>query len=167
MPRSFDMATEYGGSVEQVHRAFRDERYWLARLTDSGADDYALESISFPDGGVDVVTRQTLRADRLPGLVTQFHRGDLSFVREETWSALRDGQATSTVKGSIPGAPASLAGTARLLPAGAGSRLELTVEVEVKVPLVGGKIENFIGGQLVDLVIAEQRFTTEWISENS
>ena len=46
MPRSFDMAAEYEGSVEQVHRAFSDEQYWLARLTDSGADDYSLDSRS-------------------------------------------------------------------------------------------------------------------------
>lgn len=161
------MAADYGGSVEQVHRAFADERYWLARLTDSGADDYSLDSMTVEaDGTIDVVTRQTLRADRLPGVVTQFHRGDLSFVREEAWSAVHDGQATAIVKGTIPGAPASLTGTARLTPAGDGSRLELTVEVEVRVPLVGGKIENFIGSQLVDLLIAEQRFTTEWITEN-
>ncbi|MDT5390380.1 MAG: hypothetical protein QOE04_4021, partial [Mycobacterium sp.] len=37
MPRSFDMAAEYDGSVEQVYRAFSDERYWLARLAGSGA----------------------------------------------------------------------------------------------------------------------------------
>jgi len=37
----------------------------------------------------------------------------------------------------------------------------------VKVPLVGGKIENFIGSALVDLLIAEQRFTTVWITENA
>lgn len=168
MPRSFDMAAEYGGSVEQVHRAFGDERYWLARLTDSGADMYSLDSMVLDEqGGIDVVTTQTLRADRLPGVVTQFHRGDLSFVREETWTPVLDGKATATVKGSIPGAPANLTGTAVLSPAGSGSRLEFTVEVEVRVPLVGGKIENFIGGQLVDLLIAEQRFTTLWITENA
>ncbi|HVI03941.1 MAG TPA: DUF2505 domain-containing protein [Enhygromyxa sp.] len=37
---------------------------------------------------------------------------------------------------------------------------------ECKVPLVGGKVENFIGNQLVDLLIAEQRFTTAWIQDN-
>lgn len=168
MPRSFDMAAEYGGTVEQVHRAFGDERYWLARLTDSGADMYSLDSmVRDEQGGIDVVTTQTLRADRLPGVVIQFHRGDLSFVREETWTPVLDGTATATVKGSIPGAPANLTGTAVLSPAGSGSRLEFTVEVEVRVPLVGGKIENFIGGQLVDLLIAEQRFTTQWITENA
>lgn len=162
------MSAEYGGSVEQVHRALRDERYWLARLTDSGADVYSLDSMVLDEhGGIDVVTTQTLRADRLPGVVTQFHRGDLSFVREETWSPVRDGQATATVKGSIAGAPAALSGTAVLSPAESGSRLELTVEVEVRVPLVGGKIENFVGNQLVDLLIAEQRFTTVWLTENA
>ena len=41
-----------------------------------------------------MITTQTLRADRLPGVVTQFHRGDLSFVREETWTPVADGRAT-------------------------------------------------------------------------
>jgi len=101
--------------------------------------------------------------------VTQFHRGDLSFVREEMWTPVRDGQAIATLKGSITGAPASLTGTAVLAPAksGTGSRMEFQATVEVKVPLVGGKIENFIGSQLVDLLIAEQRFTTVWITENA
>jgi hypothetical protein len=169
MPRSFDMAAEYEGSVEQVHRAFSDEQYWLARLADSGADDYSLDSMTVNGDGIDVITTQTLRADRLPGIVTQFHRGDLSFVREETWTPIRDGQATATIKGSIRGAPVTLTGTALLTPAASndGSRLEIKATVEVRVPLVGGKIENFIGSQLVDLLIAEQRFTTVWITGNA
>jgi hypothetical protein len=163
------MAAEYEGSVEQVHRAFCDEQYWLARLTRSGADHYSLDSMNRDGGGIDVITTQTLRADRLPGIVTQFHRGDLSFVREEKWTPVTDGEATAEVKGSITGAPASLVGTARLTPAksGAGSRLEVHATVEVNIPLVGGKIENFIGSQLVDLLIAEQRFTTTWMAENA
>ena len=163
------MAAEYGGSVEQVHRAFSDEQYWLARLADSGADDYSLDSMTVDANGIDVVTTQTLRVDRLPGVVTQFHRGDLSFVREETWSAIRDGQSTATIKGSIRGAPVTLTGAALLAAAksDSGSRLEFKATVEVRVPLVGGKIENFIGNQLVDLLIAEQRFTTVWITENA
>jgi Protein of unknown function (DUF2505) len=169
MPRSFDMATEYEGSVEQVHQAFSDEQYWLARLADSGADDYSLDSMTVDAEGIDIKTTQRLRADRLPGVVTQFHRGDLSIVRAEAWTPIRDGQATATIKLSIIGAPATLHGTAVLAPAksAGGSRLEFKATVQVDVPLVGGKIENFIGSQLVDLLIAEQRFTTVWITENT
>ena len=163
------MAAEYEGSVEQVHRAFGDEQYWLARLADSGADDYSLDSMAVNGEGIDVVTTQTLRADRLPGVVTQFHSGDLSFVREEMWTVVTDGRASATVKGSITGAPATLGGTAVLAPGKSGndSRLEFNATVQVDIPLVGGKIENFIGSQLVELLIAEQRFTTAWITENA
>jgi hypothetical protein len=167
MPRSFDMAATYDGSVEQVHRAFSDDDYWRARLADSGADDATLDSITRDGhGGVDVITTQTLRANRLPAVVAQFHHGDLSFVREETWSAVTDGRATAIVKGSIPGAPATLTGTALLAPSDGGTKLEFKATVEVKIPLVGGKVENFIGSQLVDLLVAEQRFTTAWIAEH-
>ena len=38
MPRSFDVSFESPASVEQVHAAFSDEDYWLARLAAFGAD---------------------------------------------------------------------------------------------------------------------------------
>ena len=79
-----------------------------------------------------------------------------------------NGSASATVTGDIPGAPVSLTGTAVLEPTdNGGSRLQFTVTVEVRIPLVGGKVENFIGSQLVELLIAEQRFTTAWIKDNS
>ncbi len=162
------MAAEYEGSVEQVHRALRDQSYWLARLADSGADTVTLESMEVDGrGGIDVVTTQVLRRDRLPGVATQFHSGDLAIVRKEAWSPIRDGSATAAVTGTIPGAPVSLTGTAVLGPTdNGGSRMQFTASVEVRIPLVGGKMENFIGSQLVGLFIAEQRFTTAWIKDN-
>lgn len=164
------MATEYEGSVEQVHRAFRDKRYWLARLTESGADAYSLDKLILgEDGGIDIVTTQTVLASRLPGVVQQFHRGDLSFVREEMWTPVDGGRARAAVKGSITGAPATLRGEAVLTPAesGPGSRLTVNAAVQVDIPLIGGKVENFIGSQLVELLIQEQRLTTVWIAENA
>lgn len=165
MPRSFDMSTDYAETVESVLRAFSDEQYWLARLADSGADDSTLDAMDVDvNGTVDVITTQALRADRMPAVVTQFHRGDLRIRREERWEPIVDGSATATVSGSILGAPASLTGTAVLEPLGdSGARLKFRATVEVKIPLVGGKLENFIGSQLVELLISEQRFTTLWI----
>ena len=164
------MATEYEGTVEQVHRAFREERYWMARLTESGADAYSLDRLDLgEDGGIDIVTTQKMLASRLPGVVQQFHRGDLAMIREEVWSPIRDGQAAATIKLTIRGAPANLSGSATLVPAnpGTGSRLDFNATVEVNIPLIGGKVENFLGSQLIDVLILEQRFTTVWIAENT
>src|SRR5690348_14056731 len=116
MPRSFDMSTDYAESVEAVLRAFGDEQYWLARLADSGVDDATLDSMEVGDGVIDVVTTQVLRADRLPAIVTQFHRGDLRVRREERWEPIVDGSSAATITGSILDSPASLTGTAVLEP---------------------------------------------------
>jgi hypothetical protein len=168
MPRSFDMATEYESSVANVHRTLRSKEYWLARLADSGVDEARLDSITLgTDGGVEVVTTQVIGSSRLPGFVSQFHRGDLQIRREETWTPLIDRRATAAITGGIAGAPVRVDGAAELAPSDAGARLSFNATVTVRVPLVGGKLETFIGNQLVDLLNAEQRFTTRWLAEDS
>jgi Protein of unknown function (DUF2505) len=173
MPRSFDISVDYEGSVEQVHQAFSDEQYWLARLADSGVDAATLDSLQVgADGSVTVSTTQVIRGDRLPAVVGQFHKGDLRLERRESWGPVTGGQAHATVDGAITAAPVKLTGGATLAPtssaaADGGARLAFHVTVEVRIPLVGGKIESLIGSQLVDLVIAEQRFTTAWLAEKS
>ncbi len=164
------MCTDYAVTVEEVLRAFSEQEYWLARLADSGADDTALDSLQVgDDGGIDVITTQVLRRDRLPGVVTQFHRGDLRIRREERWEPVANGSVIGTATGSILDAPASLTGTAALEPLAesSGARLKLRATVEVRIPLIGGKLENFIGNQLAELLIAEQRFTTTWIGQTA
>lgn len=159
------MATEYQGTVTEVHAAFCDRAYWEARLADSGADEAILDVFHVGrDGGVDVVTTQVLRADRLPGIIHQFHRGDLHIRRAETWTGVAGDAAEATVASSIENAPVALTGEARLTPRDEYAKLAFRATVEVRIPLVGRKMENFIGTQLMNLLNDEQKFTTSWIA---
>jgi hypothetical protein len=137
----------------------------MARLADSGDDRATLDSMTVDaDGHVEAATTQALHVHRLPAVVTQFHPGDLEVVRNETWSPVHDGNATAQVAGKVLAAPASLSGQAVLTPTETGCRLCVTATVHVDIPLVGGKIENIIGGKLAELITAEQQFTSEWIA---
>jgi hypothetical protein len=168
MPRSFDFSVDYEGSVEQVHAAFSDEQYWLTRLADSGVDTATLDTLQVSDdGSVTVATTQVIRGDRMPAFVGQFHKGDLRLERRESWGPASGGQAHATIDGTITNAPVTLTGAATLAATSGGARLDFHLTVEVRIPLVGGKVESLIGGQLAQLVIAEQQFTTSWIAENS
>ena len=161
------MATEYPGTVAQVHDAFCDRDYWQARLAASGADDAILDVFRVGhDGGVDVVTTQVLRADRLPAVVHQFHRGDLHIRRAETWTGLAGDVAEATVASSIHNAPVVLNGEGLLTPLHRRAKLTFRATVEVRIPLVGRKMESFIGKQLMSLLDTEQEFTTRWITAN-
>lgn len=174
MPRSFDISAEYEGSVEDLHRAFSAPEYWRDRLADIPVDIATLETMriggeSGDDGTIEVVTVQTVCSHHLPGLVTQLHRGDLSVRREEVWGPLTDGAATASISGGIVGAPVSLWGTAELatIAESGGSRQTFHITIQVRAPIIGGKVERIIGNQLSQLVTREQRFTAEWITNNA
>jgi Protein of unknown function (DUF2505) len=167
MPRSFDVSIESPLSVERIHSAFGNQDYWRARLAAFSGGTAALGSLNVDPGGiVSVVIRVSLLRNRLPKLVTQLHRGDLEMVRNEQWRRIGGGCVRGEVSVAIPGAPLSVFGDALLAPVRTGSQLKYNTTVEVKVPLVGGKIESYIGGQLAEQITAIQRFTTEWITEN-
>jgi len=173
MPRSFDMAAHYQGSVEEVRRAFQEPEYWRARLADTPVDVATVESMriggaSGSDGTIEVVTLQTVRSHNLPGVVTQLHRGDMSIKREEIWGPVTDGAATASISGLIVNTPVNLWGIAELSPIAesGGARQTFRITIQVRAPIIGGKIEKMIGDQLAELVSREQRFTSEWIANN-
>ena len=175
MPRSFDISADSPAGAGQVHSAFSDEGYWLARFADSGDEVAALDSLIVDtDGTVTVVFTQGVRREQLPGLVSRVpglvalvNRGGVKAVRTETWRRIGSDRLGAAVGVAVPGAPISLAGTVMLTPSPTGSRVRFSGTVDVKVPLVGGRIEGVIGDGLSNLVVEEQRFTATWIAENA
>ncbi len=167
MPHSFDLSIECPASVEQVLSAFEDEDYWQARLATFGGGTATLGALNVdPSGAVAATITVSLLRDRLPRIVTQLHRGDLEMVRNESWVRIGDGRVRGEIGVAIPGAPFTAVGEALLAPAPTGSHLNYSTTVAVKVPLVGGKIERYIGNQATEEITTIQRFTTEWIAEN-
>ena len=167
MPRSFDVSFESPASVEQVHSTFSDEDYWLARLAAFGGSTTLDSLVVDSDGTVTVTTTQDLRHDGLPGVVAKLYRGDLKILRSETWRPIGGRRVSGEISVAAAGAPGWGRGAALLAPSGKGSRLRFTATVEFKVPLVGGKVESFIAGQLADGISEIQRFTTMWITEHA
>lgn len=169
--RSLDLTSESPASVEQFHVALSTLEYWRARLAVNDSGTATLDSLTVDaDGTVDVVTTLNPLRDRLPGPIARLHRGDLEILHTETWSLVDGGRLRGRVSYEMSGVPLSGSGTVLLTPLDSpdqGSHLSYTVTVEVRVPLVGGAIERLIGTQLPAGILAGQRFTAEWIAENS
>jgi hypothetical protein len=167
MPRSFDLSFESPASVEQVHSAFGEEDYWLARL-EAFAGSKTLDSLIVDsDGRLTVVVTEDLRHGALPAILTTFYRGDLNIVTTEQWTPIEDRRVSGEISVALTGAPGSGHGEAVLAPLGNGSRLTFAGTVKFKVPLVGGKVESFIAREFAQGIPEIQRFTTTWISEHA
>ncbi len=167
MPHEFDMSFESPASVEQVHLAFSNEDYWLARVQSVGRG-VKLDSLTVDaDGTAKVATSQDLREDGLPRIIAAFYRRDLSIVGNEVWRPIGDGRVSGEISVAAVGAPGSGRGTALLEPLGTGSQLKLSAAVEFKVPLIGSRLEKRVAQLFAEGLIAIQCFTTEWITERS
>jgi Protein of unknown function (DUF2505) len=165
MPGSLDLVVEFPSSVEQVHSAFRDENYWRARLAAFGGSTTLDSFIAHADGTVTVATAQDLRRRTLPKMIANVFPGDLLILRKETWRPIGGRRVSGEVIVSTPGALGSGRADAVLAPTQDGSRLRFIATIEVNVPLVGGKIESYIGGQMAEQIHEMQRFTTAWITQ--
>ncbi len=166
MSHSFDISTESTATVEQIHAAFGREDYWLTRLAVGDAITTLDSLIVEADGTVAVRATQHLTRQLLPGWVAKLFPGDLKLLHRETWRPAGDRQVRGQVSVSASGGFGSGHGQALLVPADTGSQMRFAVRVEVKIPLVGGKLEKSIGAGLIENIPALQRFTTTWIAEN-
>lgn len=167
MPTPFAVETDSPAGVDRILAAFGDEGYWRDRIAEFGGGATTLDTLDVDsDGAVSVATTQDLRNDLLPGPLTKVFRGNLSIVRTETWRRTGADTVGGAVTISASGVPGSGAGDATLVAVPDGSRLRFTGTVEVKIPLVGGRVEKAICDQIVTEIPQLQGFTSDWIAQH-
>ena len=165
MSRSFEVVAESTASVAAIHAAFRREDYWRDRLAGDGAA--TLEAFTVDtDGVVEVHIIQHLGRQILPALVVNFVPGDLKLLYRETWRPTADGLVRGESHVSASGGLGSSRADNWLSPAGPASQLRSAGRVDVKIPLVGGKLEKSIGASLATSIPSTLRYTTSWIAEH-
>ncbi|RVW01603.1 DUF2505 domain-containing protein [Rhodococcus spongiicola] len=162
MARRIDHSAHYPHPVSTVHTALTDERYWRAWLQEVGGPGAKLDEVTVGDGTIDVAMTQSIPAEHLPSMVTKIRPGDLIITRTESWHALQGDHAEGTFSALVDGTPGRLRGTMSLTADADGSLLVMEGEVEVKLPIFGGKIESVIAEQVIELIEAENNFTARW-----
>ncbi|WP_099246603.1 DUF2505 domain-containing protein, partial [Mycobacterium sp. shizuoka-1] len=117
-------------------------------------------------GAVEVHITQHLGLQILPPLVANFVPGDLKLLYRETWRPTGDGHVRGESHVSASGGLGSSRADNWLAPTGSSSQLRSSGKVDVKIPLVGGKLEKSIGASLAQSIPATLRYTTTWIAEH-
>lgn len=164
MSRSVDVAVQSPVTVKQVHAAFGVEDYWHDRFAAFDTDT-SLDTLRIDDeGAVHVEMTVHLVRSVLPAALAKLVPGGLTMTHREVWRPVDEQRVRGEISIAAPAARGSGRGEAWLTPAGSGSELAFAATVRVRMPMVGGTVERFIGGQLGENIPAIQRFTTEWIA---
>lgn len=166
MARSIDYRSPLAFPAETVFATMTDEEYLRARLRELGGPGSALLEHEVGPDGARYKLKQGLSEKDLPPIVGKVMHGDMAIQRTESLRTTGPGSYGGDVDVAISGVPASASGTMRLADNGAGSEFEVHADVEVKVPLIGGKIEEIIAGQVRRLLEAETAFTVRWLESH-
>jgi hypothetical protein len=111
--------------------------------------------------GFTLVIDQLQNTKDLPGFARTFAGESTQAIQRESWSSPSAGDLVI----ESPGKPTSAKGTIRLEPAGAGTREVVELEIKVKVPLIGGKLEKLMAEKVAAGMDVEHGVGVAWLEE--
>jgi len=152
-----------------LYQNFASRRYWEDLIgAYPQSTDSELAHFSSDESGTDITFTHRLSRRDLPSIVATVAPLNVVVVREQHFDPFD--RATNSATGhyttQVP-APLEFGGTYILRQTENGSELRLSNVCKVNVPLVGGKIEQWVLGGLRSLFDAERDFTREWIASHS
>jgi hypothetical protein len=113
-----------------------------------------------PSGeGMSVRIDQVQPTEGVPGFAKKFAGETTRAVQTEEWSSPAGG----TITIETPGKPTSINGTVTLAEAGGRTTETLDVEVTVKVPLLGRKLESLMADLVAKGMDKEQAAGVAWL----
>jgi hypothetical protein len=163
MARSIDYRCTYPTEVGRTFAALADPAYLRARLAAVGGPESELLEHARDGDEVHYRLRFALPNHVLPALVQPLVGGRLVIERTESLRPFDDGY-LGDVEVAVPGAPVGADGEVTLRPAAGGSEFAVHADVVVRVPLIGGRIEESIADNIAKLLVLESDFTREWLA---
>lgn len=169
MSRRMDYVVALDKPAPDLYVSFTSRQYWEdlvaehARLYES-----TLTHFSSGADGTDIVFTHTLSSKDLPSVAAAVVPLNLTVTREQHFDPFdaASNSAHGHYKALVPSAPMDFGGTYVLCESSTGSELRLNSVCTVKVPLIGGKIEEWVLGGLHGLFDNERDFTRDWIASH-
>ena len=145
----------YDASLEEV----------AAMLTDRTFRELVLERMRVVRGSVTVeggvvTIEQVQSSSSLPSFATKLVGDEIRIVQVESWRTTEH----ADVEITIPGKPGEMAGTATLVESDGRTTERVDLEVTVRLPFVGGKVEGLVADMLGKALDVEHRTGVEWLA---
>jgi hypothetical protein len=156
----FSVSHAYDCDVATLHAILTDPAYLEAKFPAIGFHD--VEVLAATPGHVE--HRRVLQAP-LPGFARKVLGESQTIVQIEDWTPDGD-RVRGRFRGGAQGTPITMTGTLLIEPRGAGALLSVRGKVEVKIPLLGGKIAALVADKTKQSLEDEYAFTQKWVAEH-
>ena len=111
--------------------------------------------------GFSLTIDQLQKTDDLPSFARTFAGDSTRAIQREEWEDSTGG----TLRIDAPGKPSEVKGTITLRPEGSGTREIVELDLRIKVPLIGGKLEKLLAGKITAGMDAEHEVGIAYLKE--
>lgn len=153
----FDGSSTYPAGLAETWNLLTDRDVAIERYEAAGHTD--IEIVEWGPEGDDFVmkTKRVVHLD-LPGFARKVLKPANTMIQTERWGPPTDDARESTFEVEVQGAPVKISGRSRVVGAGETTTHEVRGQLDVKVPIVGGKIAKWAGGDTQRELAAELDF---------
>ena len=156
----------YDAPIERVLAMLADDEATVAKYEGMGHRDVQLLASQHDDDHLHVASSRVVDVD-LPGFARKVLKPTNTMRQTDDWTRHDDGTWAGTFAVEVDGAPVELSGVMALTPGGATTEHVVTITMNVKVPLIGGKIADWAGKNDVRRTLeAEFAFGDTWLADH-
>lgn len=134
---------KYSVDVDSLFNLFQDPDFILERYLETGAVNASLLELNDEDGVLIRVERVVL-VD-VPGFLSKFMQPTTHVLQTERWQGEAGGPYLNDMQVEIKGTPVKLHISMQLVAKGKGCVNLVEIETKCGIPLIGGKIADFVG----------------------
>jgi hypothetical protein len=156
----------YGAPIEAVQAMFADEAFIRGKYEGMGHREVDITQCERTDDGLVIRSTRVVEVE-LPGFAKRFIKPVNTMTQVDTWTDDGAGGWKGTFDVEVKGQPVHLSGTMTLTPGEGSCVHEVTMTMDVKVPLAGGKIRDWAEKNDVPKTLAAEFAAGDaWIAEH-
>jgi hypothetical protein len=157
---------QYDAAPDEVFAMFCDREFIRTKYDTLGYPKHELVQLETSDDGARIKTRRWVPAN-VPGFAKKLFGDTTEMVQTDVWGPETDGVRHGTWTIEVPGKPVKASGSIKLEPQGDGALVTIDGELRASIPLIGGKIESWAGGEAKETLGAEHAFGVTWLARKS
>lgn len=164
--RPFEATITYAADAATVAAMLADPAYVERKVAASGPVSSSVDVTGDLATGFTVTTQRALPTTGMPPAVQNLIGATIELRLVERWGpASSDGSRTGSVVLDVVGKPARAQGSTALTPSGSTSVLTYSGQVEARIPLIGGRIEQQAVAQVQSVLEVERAVGADWLAQ--
>jgi hypothetical protein len=153
----------FDAPIDAVWSMFRDPASHVAKFEDMGHRDIEVVESQTSEDRFHIVVRRQVDVD-LPGFAKRVLKPSNTVTTTDDWERAEDGSCQGVQQVETEGAPVKISATTALAPEGDRTRYDVSVHLEVKVPLIGGKLADWAKGMVKQQLDQEFAAGDGWLT---